>query len=64
MEKGKGKDELPLTEHDDCTHWVGRMKRYEDVSNTKDTRDTKGRDTNQHVHKKSATRRRRFRVGW
>jgi len=25
MAKGKGDEELPLTEHDDATHWIGKL---------------------------------------
>jgi len=28
MAKEKDGEVLPLTEHDDCTHWIGKMDRH------------------------------------
>jgi len=30
MAKEKDGEVLPLTEHDDCTHWVGQMDRHDE----------------------------------
>ena len=39
MEKDKEDDELPLTEYDDVTHWIGRIPK-DDGQKTSTTRPT------------------------
>ena len=55
MAEEERETELPLTEHDDVTHWVGRMKN-ETVSDTEEHARGEGKpSTNQHVHQRSTT---------
>lgn len=59
METNQGEEELPLTEHDDCTHWIGRMKNEPAADTKEHTRGEGKPSANQHVHQKSATGHRR-----
>jgi len=53
MAEEQRETELPLTEHDDCTHWIGRMKN-EPAADTKEHARGEGKPSaNQHVHKDS-----------
>lgn len=54
MAEDEGEAELPLTEHDDVTHWIGRLN--ETVSNPKEHARGKGKSgSDQHVHKRITT---------
>lgn len=56
MAEEERETELPLTEHDDVTHWVGKIKTDETVSGTKEHARGKGKpSSNQHVHQRSST---------
>lgn len=58
MAEEQRETELPLTEHDDCTHWIGRMKN-EPAADTKEHARGEGKPSaNQHVHKDSSKRHR------
>ena len=54
MAKEKDGEVLPLTEHDDCTHWVGEMDKHGESK----------RSISERVLEADSKREGRFGMGW